>query len=334
MKAYIKAISYYLPKSVYTNQDLVREFPEWTVEKVMTKVGISQRHIAAEHETASDLAVEAAEKLFTENNIDRSSIDFVLFCTQSPDYFLPASACLIQQRLHLPNSIGALDFNQGCSGFIYGLSLAKGLIMGKIAKNVLLLTGETYQKYIHPSDKGNKSIFGDGGTATLVSVDGFAEIGDFSLGTDGSGAKNLILETGGARNKEKLGLKSEDVNGASHYSDYLYMNGSEIFNFSLDKVPALVDSLLDIHNVKKEDIDLFIFHQANKFMLDTLRKICRIPKDHFYVNIENTGNTVSCTLPIAIKQALDQDLIKNGTKIMITGFGVGYSWGGTILNFN
>ncbi len=179
MKAFIKAISYYLPEKILTNEDLVKEFPEWTVEKIASKVGVTERHIVAENETASDLAVKAAETLFTEHNIDRSTIDFVLLCTQSPDYYLPTSACLIQDRLGLRTSIGALDYNLGCSGFVYGLSLAKGLIAGNIASNVLLITAETYTKHIHPKDKGNRTIFGDGAAATLVSTQGFAEIGNF-----------------------------------------------------------------------------------------------------------------------------------------------------------
>jgi len=198
-KSFINAISYYLPSEIVTNEDLINEFPEWSVEKVATKIGITQRHVVQKNETATDLATRAAEKLFAEHNINRSIIDYVLFCTQSPDYFLPTSACLIQNRLGLSTSCGALDFNLGCSGFVYGLSLAKGLIVSGIATNVLLLTSETYSKYLHPKDKVNRTIFGDAAAATFISTEGFAEIGQFSLGTDGRGAENLIVKTGGLR---------------------------------------------------------------------------------------------------------------------------------------
>jgi len=182
MQAFIKAITYVLPDKEVTNEDLVSEFPEWSVEKIADKVGINRRFVVEENETSADLAVKAAEKLFQKNpGIERNAIDFVLFCTQSPDYFLPTSACVIQDRLGLPTSCGALDFNLGCSGYVYGLSLAKGLILGDIAHNVLLLTSETYSKFMHPKDKGNRTIFGDAGSATLISTDGFAEIGNFSL---------------------------------------------------------------------------------------------------------------------------------------------------------
>ncbi len=191
--ANIKAISYYLPEKIVTNEELVEEFPEWTVDKIASKVGVSRRHIASDTETAMDLSVKAAEQLFNENqDISRESVDFVILCTQSPDYFLPSSACIVQSRLGLMTTCGAFDYNLGCSGYIYGLAVAKGLICTGIASNILLLTAETYSKYLHRKDKGNRTIFGDAATATVISNDGFAEIGDFALGTDGSGAKNLI----------------------------------------------------------------------------------------------------------------------------------------------
>ena len=149
MEAYIKAISYYLPEKVVTNEQLVEEFPEWSVDKIAKKVGINERHIAADDETAGDMAYKAAEKLIQENGIKRDSIDFVLLCTQSPDYFLPSTSCIIQSRLGLPTKCGAFDFNLGCSGYEYGLAVAKGLIVSGVAKNVLLLTAETYNKHIH-----------------------------------------------------------------------------------------------------------------------------------------------------------------------------------------
>jgi len=329
MEAYIKAISYYLPEKIVTNEDLVKEFPEWTVEKVAGKVGVRQRHVVSENETASDMATKASEKLFAEQNIDRSTIDFVLFCTQSPDYFLPTSACLIQNRLGLSTSCGALDFNLGCSGFVYGLSLAKGLIAGGIAKNILLLTAETYSKYIHPKDKGNRTIFGDASAATLISTDGFASIENFCLGTDGRGAENLIVRNGGMRQPDTLGDLAFDESGNLTSSDYLYMNGGEIFNFTAEAVPVLVDQVLEKNHLTKEDIQLFVFHQANKYMMNYLRKLIEIESDKFYFFLENVGNTVSSTIPIALCEAQKEGKLKGN--ILIAGFGVGYSWGATIL---
>lgn len=329
MKAYIKAISYYLPETVLYNEELVQEFPEWTVDKIANKVGVNERHIAGEDETASDLAVKAALQLFNESNIERSCIDFVLFCTQSPDYFLPSTACIIQDRLGLPTHVGALDYNLGCSGYVYGLSLAKGLILGGIAKNVLLLTAETYTKHLHPRDKGNRTIFGDAATASIISTEGFAEIGNFSLGTDGKGAENLIVKTGAFRNRNRVEDLQFDENGNPLSSDYLYMNGSEIFNFTLDAVPPLVRDTLLKNDSEMKDIDLFVFHQANKYMINFLRKKLKIEEEKFYVFLENVGNTVSSTIPIALYEAKKENRLTGN--VLLAGFGVGYSWGGVIL---
>jgi len=329
MSAFIKAISYYLPEKVLTTTELAEIFPEWTAEKIAGKVGINERHIAADIETAADMAVKAAEKLFTENNIDRSVVDFVLLCTQSQDYYLPSSACIIQNRLGLSTKCGAFDFNLGCSGYEYGLAVAKGLIVSGVAKNVMLLTSETYTKYLHPKDKGNRTIFGDGASASLISTEGFAEICDFSLGTDGSGAENLIVPTGCARHRAPKDDLNIDEEGNIHSSDHLYMNGGAIFDFSSDVVPAMVQDLLDKHNLKQDDIDLFVFHQANKYMINYLRKLLEIDKDKFYIFMENVGNTVSSTIPIALCEAKKEDKLKGN--ILLAGFGVGLSWGGCII---
>ena len=331
--AYIKAISYYLPEKVMTNEELVGEFPEWSVDKIAQKVGVESRHLAEKDETAGDLAEKAARKLFSEYGIKPKEIDFILLCTQSPDYFLPSTACILQDRLGISTSAGAFDYNLGCSGCIYGMALAKGLIAGGIAKNVLLITAETYSKYLHPQDKSNRSIFGDGAAACLISKEGFAHIGEFVLGTDGSGANNLIVKTGAARQRVATGKNMEDEEGHIWYDDYLYMNGGSIFNFTLDAVPAMMLQLLKKNNLRKEDVDYYVFHQANKFMLSTIRKLCLLPKDKFYNNLTNTGNTVSSTVLIGLKDCLDHHIIKSGSNVMITGFGVGLSWGGTMLKF-
>lgn len=333
MTAFIKAISYYLPEKVLTNEELVKEFPEWSVDKVAAKVGVESRCLAADDETAGDLAEKAARKLLEEYAIDPKEIDFLMLCTQSPDYFLPSTACILQNKLGIPTTVGAFDYNLGCSGCVYGMALAKGLIAGGIAKNVLLITAETYNKYLHPSDKSNRSIFGDGAAACLISTEGFAEIGEFSLGTDGSGAEKLIVKTGAARQKTATGLFAIDDEGHCRYDDYLYMDGGGIFNFTLDAVPAMMEDILIKNNLKKEEVDYHVFHQANKFMLNTIRKVCAIPKEQFYVDLADIGNTVSSTVMIGLKRCLENNTIQKGMKVMVSGFGVGLSWGGTILRF-
>jgi 3-oxoacyl-[acyl-carrier-protein] synthase-3 len=330
MKAYIKALAYYLPPGVLTNEDLTRGFPEWDVDKISAKVGVQTRHIASADETAADLAVEAARNLFNQG-IDKNRIDFLLFCTQSPDYVLPASACIIQDRLGLSKNCGALDFNQGCSGFVYGLSLAKGLITAGIAAQVLLLTAETYTKRLHPQDKGCRTIFGDGAAAALVSASGFAKIGGFCFGSDGTGAEHLILKTGGARYPEKANRIEFDENSNPVSPDHIYMNGGEIYSFTLKAVPALVQNILEKNHIEKDAVDLFVFHQANGYMLETLRKKIKIDSGKFYRCLSEVGNTVSSTIPIALCAALKDRSLREGMKLLLAGFGVGLSWGGAVL---
>lgn len=328
MKSNIKAISYYLPKEILSNELINQEFPEWDIEKISSKTGISSRHISADDEFSSDMAVKAAEKLFIEHSINKSDIDFLLFCTQSPDYFLPTTACILQERLGLNTGIGALDFNLGCSGFVYGLSLAKGLITGGMAKNVLLITSETYTKFIHPKDKSNKTIFGDAASATLVSCeDGFCTIGDFVFGTDGKGAENLIVKQGGMR--FPVSNRNDDVVdefGNVRNDKNLFMNGTEIFNFTGEFVPKLIHAILQKNNLSMEQVDLFVFHQANKYMLNHLRKKIGIPDEKFFIAMQHCGNTVSSTIPIALYEAQKESMFIDKKNLIIAGFGVGYSW--------
>ena len=329
MDAYIKAISYYLPEKVVTNEQLVEEFPEWSVEKIAKKVGINERHIAADNETAGDMAFKAAEKLIQENGINRDCIDFILLCTQSPDYFLPSTSCIIQSHLGLSTRCGAFDFNLGCSGYEYGLAVAKGLIVSGVAKNVLLLTAETYNKHIHPKDKGNRTIFGDGASASLISSNGFAKIGEFVLGSDGSGYDRLIHKTGAMRHYQPINDLHEDENGTLLSSDHLYMDGKAIFDFTSDIVPPMIEETLAKHQLTMEDVDLFVFHQANRYMINYLRKLMEIDKEKFYVFMETVGNTVSSTIPIALCEAMKENRLHGN--VVLAGFGVGLSYGATVL---
>jgi len=334
MKAYLKAVSYYLPKKVLSNKDLNLLFPEWGVEKIAQKIGIEERHIAADDEFASDMGIAAANQLFAEHNIAPGDIDFVLYCTQSPDYFLPSTSCIIQDKLNIPVTAGALDFNLGCSGYIYGLAMAKGLIAAGVAKNILLITSETYSKFMHEKDKGNRTIFGDAAAASLISTDGFAEIGEFELGTNGKGAENLMVKQGGIR-YPKTGTEAvSDEYGNQQSEEYLYMNGPEIFSFTSKEVPALITATLKKNHLEKTDIAQFIFHQANQFMLEHLRKKIDIPPANFYADMLDVGNTVSSTIPIAIYKAMKANEVPKGAKWLLAGFGVGYSWGATVVSFD
>lgn len=336
IRAGIKAVSYYLPPDVLSNADLHLQFPEWSIEKIARKTGIIERHIAGPGVCASDLGVESARRLFAEHQIDPSTIDFLLFCTQSPDYPLPTTACLIQDRLKLPTSAGALDFNLGCSGFVYGLSLARGLIESGDARNVLLITAETYSKFIHPRDKSVRTIFGDGAAATLIApASGTARLGPFVFGTDGRGGPNLIVPTGGMRNPAGTSPApdEEDEDGNTRNRDSLYMNGGEVFNFTLQRIPRLVADLMAKAELVEADIDLYVFHQANDYMLEALRKKLKLPTEKFWVSMSHCANTVSATIPIALVDAMAAGRLQPGSRVMLAGFGVGYSWGGCIAQF-
>ena len=337
MNAALAAIEYYLPSQVLSTEDLSAEFPEWSVQKIDSKTGIYARHIAAEGECASDMAVAAAQKLFASGACEPQSIDYLLLCTQSPDYFLPTTACLVQDRLGIPTSAGALDFNLGCSGYIYGLGLAQGLIASGQASSVLLLTAETYSKFLNRGDRSVRTIFGDAAAATLlVAKDSPAPlIGPFVYGTDGSGGANLIVPAGGLRRPRspETAVPQEDEGGNTRSPDDLYMNGAEIFNFTIAAVPESVHALMQKAGCALEDIDLAVFHQANKYMLDHLRKRMKIPAEKFQVTMSHCGNTVSSTIPIALKHAACEGPLRSGSLVLLVGFGVGYSWGATLLRW-
>ena len=336
MKAVIRAIEYFLPNMVLTNTQLAVDFPEWEADKIEEKLGIAERHIAAADQCSSDLGIAAARQLFNQGVCQPAEIDFLLLCTQSPDYFLPTTACIMQDNLGIPKTAGALDFNLGCSGFIYGLGLAKGLIETGQARTVLLITAETYSKFMHPHDKSVRTLFGDAAAAILIQgidVDEPA-IGPIVYGTDGSGAKNLIVPVGGMRQRAPTQQSlTEDENGNFRSPDDLYMNGPEIFTFTLRSVPRAVKDLLVKAELTMEEVDLFIFHQANQFMLEHLRKKLRIPEEKFYIAMRHSGNTVSATIPIALKHAMRDGRLKAGQRVMLVGFGVGYSWGACMIRW-
>jgi len=335
MKSCIKAISYHLPDKVLSNEDLGREFPDYKIEDLTRLTGVRNRHIAGDDETPGDLAVEAARKLFAEHNINPEDIDHVLFCTQMGDYLTPSTACVIQDKLGIPTHAGAVDFNQGCTGYIYGLAMAKGLIETNMARNVLLVTSEAITHLIHQEDKSNRAIFGDGAAATLISAadDGTRGIGDFVFGTDGKGFESIIIKNGGARYPHHK-IESKDYTdqfGNVRNDACFYMDGSAVFTFSLETVPGLINKLLSKAGLNKEDIKLFVLHQANQVILESIFRKMKIPEEKTIIHLEDIGNTVASTIPIALKTAMAQGRVSQGDKVLLAGFGVGFSWAGTII---
>lgn len=334
--AKIIAIEYELPGQSLTNEELSAQFPEWDVAKIFSKTGISDRRIVAEGECASDLAFRACEKIFASGAIERSEVDCLILCTQSPDYVLPATACILQHRLGLPTKCAAFDYNQGCSGFIYGLGLAKGLVETGQVRNVLLVTAETYSKYINEGDKSVRTLFGDAAAATLIQpASDDVAIDRFRYGTDGSGAGSLIVPVGGSRLPAALNTELEavkDGSGNVRTDANLYMDGAAVLEFTLKRVPELFESLFD-EKFTLEMVDHFVFHQANKFMLDTLNRRLKLPEEKFVREFEHCGNTVSSTIPIALKESLKKGSLKPGDMVACVGFGVGLSWAACTARF-
>jgi 3-oxoacyl-[acyl-carrier-protein] synthase-3 len=332
--AFLESVAYHLPSRVVTNDELHRENPEWDVARIAAKTGIRARHVAAPDETAVDLGAAAAERLLDGAGIARESVDALLFCTQSPDYALPTSACVLQDRLGLRTSCAALDFNQGCSGFVYGLYLAKGLVASGLARRVLLVTADTYTKFIHPRDRAVRVLFGDGAAAALVSGAGDgARIGSLALGTDGSGYDRLIVPAGGARRPACAATREEvtDENGSVRSAEHLYMDGPALFNFTLRRVPEVVDAVLGAEGVARDAVHWWVFHQANAFMNQHLRAKLGIPKERAPLVLETVGNTVSSTIPIALRESAAQ--FAPGERVALVGFGVGFSWGAAVLEW-
>jgi 3-oxoacyl-[acyl-carrier-protein] synthase III len=321
----IGPISIHLPETVETIDQLAVQFPRWDIKQIREKTGVWARHIARPDECASDLGVAAAEKLFAEHQIDRRSIDFMLFCTQTPDYVLPTTSCLMQERLGLPTSTGALDFNLGCSGFVYGLALADGLIQSSAARRVLLITAETYSKYIDPTDRSLRTIFGDGAAATLVTAAETPSLGNFVFGTDGRGGNFLMAVGSGGARPEGQGIQPSK---RRRWPSALFMDGPELVKFSLDVLPPLIDQLLEKARWTRENVDLYLMHQATTFIIKHLRDRTNLSEEITPEALEMYGNTVSSTIPILINELRTNGRLKPGKQTLLLGFGVGLSWAG------
>jgi len=333
MKNKIQNISCYFPDKVLKNKDLQNEFSNLKLPELTRLTGVTQRHICETDETSLDMAVAAAKNVFKDSSIKKQDIDYVIFCSAGGDYITPASSCIIHDKLNLSAGCGAFDFNQGCTGYIYGLSLADSLITAGNASNILLLTSEAITKTIHPKDSSNRAIFGDAATASIIVKGNENNLGKFIFGTDGSKFDKIIIKHG--RERFPLPENSEhdkiDSYGNTRNHANFYMDGSEVFNFSVSKAPELVSQLLSEANLSFNEIDFFVFHQANQIILETIGRKLKIPEKKLVIDIETTGNTVSSTIPIALYNAFTTGKIAHGKLVLIAGFGVGFSWGGTVI---
>ena len=321
MNCWLSDVCYSVPATTLSNEEICRDITGWTAERIKEKLGIVNRHVLGPDETPSDIAVSAAENLFAQNTALRNKIDYLIFCTQSPDYMLPTTAGIIHERLGLAASCGAVDINQGCSGYIHGLALSKGLVESNVASNVLLLTGDAYSKHVGREDPGVRTVFGDAATASLISIRESDSPGmsHFVFGNDGSKAMQLCLRNSGMRKTE------------SAEADKLYMDGPAVLNLTLSAVPRLMEDILNKACIEKEDLDFFVLHQANAFILQQLQRKLGISSKKYVVDFAEFGNTVSSTIPIALSRGVASGRLSAGQKGMLLGFGVGFSWAGCLL---
>jgi len=328
----IRSIAACVPSKVEHNEELIKFLTRDEVEKTINTIGIRKRRYADNHVCASDLCYRAADKLLNNLNIDRDSIDILIFLSQTPDYKMPATAPLLQNRLKLSKNCGAFDINLACSGYIYGLSTAFAYASQPNINNVLLLVGDTMSKIIDQQDMVNVPLFGDAGTATLVNKGEYGK-SHFSLYSDGSGHGLMEVMAGQCRvptTKENLEFK-KNVNGNNRFINKFFMDGVDVFNFTMSVVPKSIKTILRETNNKLEDIDFLIFHQANKFMTDFFSKRLKFPIDKVPYCLEHFGNTSSSSIPLTIVDRIDNYSIKN-SKILLSGFGAGLSWGTAVLN--
>ena len=307
----ISSIEYFLPKIKENNKIFKKNNPKVNINRIKEKTGINNRFISAENETVIDISIKAIKKIL--KKFPKKKIEFLILVTQTSSYRIPTTACIIQNKLKLKKDIIAFDMNLGCSGFIYGLRMASSLIESKQVSNGLVICADTYTKFISKNNTACRPIFSDAAAAVLVSKSKINKIGPFELGADGSGADALQLPTG---------------------TNEIVMNGAKVLTFAMDIVPANVNKLLKKLKIKKEKIDKFIFHQASKYILDNINRRLSIKKDKTFENYGTVGNTISASIPIALKDAYTKRKISNNNKIIIAGYGVGLSWGSAFVKWS
>lgn len=323
---FIEAIVGHQPATVQTNEALAAGKPGWNGAKITSKTGIVSRPVVAPGETATDLAFAAAEKLFA-RGVARESVDALILCTQSPEYLLPPSACLLQARLGLKDTVAAFDVNLGCSSLPYLLWLSRGLLAAGGVHRVLLLFAETYSRYCDDDDVGTTSLFSDGAAAVLVSDDAsraIAKVGPSKLGTDGRGGPALMVANAGAR---------AAADGQPPQKPKLVMDGAEVFRFTLDRVKPQVDALLAELQLEPGQIDRWFLHQANRFMLDALRAKLGVSPERLPIDVADVGNAATASLPLLLARQLDQQAFARPCRSLLVGFGVGLSWASTYVEW-
>lgn len=335
MGVFIKHIEYYLPEKVISNLDFARDNPEWNIEKIEEKSGVKNRHVVEPNQTALDIAIKAIEKLFVSGVVTKDQIDAVIFCTQSQDYVMPANSFLIHKHFDFNQNVWTFDYNLACSGYIFGLAITRGIIETGLAKNVLLINSETYSKYLNPKDRSTNILFGDGAAASFISSENSAGIIDIILSSNGEKFDTFYIPAGGMKIPKSIHTKETNIDhsGNAKSLENIHMNGFAVWQFISKNVSEQITTLLERNDLSTDDIDLFVFHQASKLTLDSLVKMLKLNDDKVFVNLQDVGNTVSASIPIALKDAEQRGRLKKGNLILLSGFGVGLSWGSIIMRY-
>jgi 3-oxoacyl-[acyl-carrier-protein] synthase III len=331
----ISGICACVPKNISRNIDMAGLIPRDEIEKTINSIGIVEKRYVDSDTCASDLCLSAAEKLIKEMNIDKSTIDVLIFMSQTPDYAIPATAPILQHKLGLSKNTAAFDVGLACSGYVYSLSIAYAYASLPTINRVLLLDGETFTKIVNPKDKVNAPLYGDAGTATIIEKGDFGP-SYFTLNTDGSGFEAIKIKAGGYRhisNSENT-VEKTDKDGNIRSDHQIYMDGGEVFNFTMREVPKDIKNILALSGMNLEMIDYLVFHQANKFMTDFFSKRLKLPESKVPYCLDRFGNTSSASIPLTISSELFSLLKASNKRILISGFGAGLSWGSAIFNLN
>jgi 3-oxoacyl-[acyl-carrier-protein] synthase-3 len=331
----IEGIEFFLGQINSTNIDLSSENPDWDFDKIIERAGVYSRPLAEKGLTALDLGYQAAINLFKSLHTNLSDIDALIFCTQTPDYLLPSNSSLLHGKLGLPLNVMAFDITHACSGFVYSLGIAKSLVISKLASRVLVINADTYSKLVHPRDRSTRPLFGDGATATIISNRNMQlKIQSSSFGTAGKYADRFIVKNGGSKsgiNKPNSNQSKETINGKIISENYIQMDGLGLLSFFNSTLPKFILDFLRNEDVDILKIKYFVFHQASRLALEGLSKSLKIPSEKMIIDMRDTGNLVSASIPVILAKMMEKNKFQNGDLVLLCGFGVGLSWGVTLL---
>jgi 3-oxoacyl-[acyl-carrier-protein] synthase-3 len=321
----IDAVGAYVPQRVLTNKDL-EKMVDTTDEWITTRTGIKERRIAEDWQASSDLAFEAAKMALERAKIEPRDLDLIIVCGVTFDYPFPATACILQDKLGARKA-GAMDIEAGCTGFIYSLSVAYGYVATGVYENVLVVGSDVLSKVTDWQDRSSCILFGDAAGAAVVSTyKGQGELLNFYLRSDGSRVDDLLIPAGGSRNPASHKTVEERLH-------YMKLNGPEVFRLAVRVIEDAVLAVLEKANLSKEEISLFIPHQANIRIINTAARNLGIPEEKFFVNVQRYGNTSAASIPLALYEALEEGRIKSGDYVMLVGFGAGLTWGAYLIRW-